>query len=176
MRAHLDRPGGQRTSRPQVACLSRWVEIRNGRILWVTRRAYLATPVAHSLNTPSLTLSKGWPIAGVPPYLTKPPCLTLPVNKQFTDVRHGPLRLRFFYGDGANHVGLCRVFLINPKDPASKTGIGEMMDCARSDHPAPWTGIWSLLRTSKRGPRMIAPAASWRGEHGRSCASFQSRI
>jgi hypothetical protein len=80
---------------------------------------------------------KGWPIAGVPPYLTKPPCLTLPVNKQFTDVRPGPIRLRFFYGDGANHVGLCRVFLIDPKDPADKTQIGEMMDCARSDHPGP---------------------------------------
>jgi hypothetical protein len=80
---------------------------------------------------------KGWPIAGVPPYLTKPPCLTLPVNKQFTDVRPGPLRLQFFYGDGANHVGLCRVFLIDPKDPAHKTQIGEMMDCARSDHPGP---------------------------------------
>ena len=80
---------------------------------------------------------KGWPIAGVPPYLTKPPCLTLPVNKHFTDVRPGPLRLQFFYGDGANHVGLCRVFLINSKDPANKTEIGEMMDCARSDHPGP---------------------------------------
>jgi Flp pilus assembly protein TadD len=80
---------------------------------------------------------KGWPIAGVPPYLTKPPCLTLPVNKQFTDVLTGPIRLKFFYGDGANHVGLCRVFLIDPKDPAHKTQIGEMMDCARSDHPGP---------------------------------------
>jgi hypothetical protein len=80
---------------------------------------------------------KGWPIAGVPPHLTKPPCLTLPANKQFTDVRPGPLLLRFFYGDGANHVGLCRVFLIDPKDPAHKTEIGEMMDCARSDHPGP---------------------------------------
>jgi Flp pilus assembly protein TadD len=80
---------------------------------------------------------KGWPIAGVPPYLTKPPCLTLPVNKQFTDVLPGPIRLKFFYGDGANHVGLCRVFLIDPKDPAHKTQIGEMMDCARSDHPGP---------------------------------------
>jgi Tetratricopeptide repeat len=80
---------------------------------------------------------KGWPIAGVPPYLTKPPCLTLPVNKQFTDIRPGPLRLQFFYGDGANHVGLCRVFLINPKDPANKTEIGEMMDCARSDRSGP---------------------------------------
>jgi Flp pilus assembly protein TadD len=80
---------------------------------------------------------KGWPIGGVPPYLTKPPCLTLPENKQFTDVRPGRLRLQFFYGDGANHVGLCRVFLIDPKDPAHNVQIGEMMDCARSDHPGP---------------------------------------
>jgi len=80
---------------------------------------------------------KGWPIAGVPPYLTKPPCLTLPFNKQSSNVLPGPLRLKFFYGDGANHVGLCRVFLIDPQDLTHKTQIGEMMDCARSDHPGP---------------------------------------
>jgi Tfp pilus assembly protein PilF len=80
---------------------------------------------------------RGWPIAGVPPRLTKPPCLDLPVNKQFTEVHPGPLQLKFFYGDGANHVGLCQVFLLDPKDPAHKVKIGEMMDCARSDHPGP---------------------------------------
>ena len=80
---------------------------------------------------------KGYPIAGLPQYLSKPPCLTLPVNKYFADIRPGPLRLKFVYGDGANHVGLCRVFLIDPKDPAHKVEIGEMMDCARSDHPGP---------------------------------------
>lgn len=51
---------------------------------------------------------KGWPIAGVPPYLTRVPCLELPVNNQFTEVHPGPLTLRFVYGDGANHVGLCQ--------------------------------------------------------------------
>jgi hypothetical protein len=80
---------------------------------------------------------RGWPIAGVPPHLTKPSCLDIPVNKQFTEVHPGPLHLKFFYGDGANHVGLCQVFLIDPKDPAHKLKIGEMMDCARSDHPGP---------------------------------------
>ncbi|MEA2744641.1 MAG: hypothetical protein QOG25_3012, partial [Acetobacteraceae bacterium] len=29
---------------------------------------------------------RGWPIAGVPPRLTKPSCLDLPVNKQFTEI------------------------------------------------------------------------------------------
>lgn len=80
---------------------------------------------------------KGYPIAGLPRYLMKPPCLALPDNKHFTDVQPGPLRLRFIYGDGANHVGLCRVFLIDPKDPSHKVQIGEMMDCARSDHSGP---------------------------------------
>jgi Tfp pilus assembly protein PilF len=80
---------------------------------------------------------RGWPIAGVPPRLTKPPCLDLPVSKQFTEVLPGPLQLKFFYGDGANHVGLCQVFLLDPKDLAHKVKIGEMMDCARSDHPGP---------------------------------------
>ena len=80
---------------------------------------------------------KGYPIAGLPPYLMKPPCLTLPADKYFTDIHPGPLRLKFVYGDGANHVGLCRVFLIDPKDPAHRLEIGEMMDCARSDHPGP---------------------------------------
>ena len=80
---------------------------------------------------------KGWPIAGVPPRLTKPPCLDIPVNKHFTEVHPGPLQLNLFFGDGANHVGPCQVFLLDPKDPAHKVKIGDMMDCARSDHPGP---------------------------------------
>src|ERR1700712_681411 len=80
---------------------------------------------------------RGWPIAGVPPRLTKLPCLDIGVNKQFTEIHPGPLQLKFFFGDGANHVGLCQVFLLDPKDPAQKVKIGEMMDCARSDHSGP---------------------------------------
>ena len=56
---------------------------------------------------------RGWPIAGVPPRLTKLPCLDIGVNKQFTEIHPGPLQLKFFFGDGANHVGLCQVFLLN---------------------------------------------------------------
>jgi hypothetical protein len=59
------------------------------------------------------------------------------LNKKFTEVQPGPLQLNFFYGDGANHVGLCQVFLLDPTDPARKVKIGEMMDCARSDHAGP---------------------------------------
>lgn len=80
---------------------------------------------------------RGWPIAGVPARLTKLPCLSIPANKRFTEVSPGPLQLSFFFGDGANHVGPCKVFLLDPKDTAHKVKIGEMMDCARSDHPGP---------------------------------------
>jgi hypothetical protein len=41
------------------------------------------------------------------------------------------------FGDGANHVGLCQAFLLDPTHPDQKVKIGEMMDCARSDHPGP---------------------------------------
>ena len=80
---------------------------------------------------------RGWPIAGLPPRLLSRTCLELPVSRQFTEVRPGPLQLRFFFGDGANHVGMCRVFLLDPGHPAQKAEIGEMMDCARSDHRGP---------------------------------------
>ena len=80
---------------------------------------------------------RGWPIAGVPPRLTRKPCLDIPVNKQVTEVHPGPLQLKFLFGDGANHVGLCQAFLVDPTHPAQKVKIGEMMDCARSDHPGP---------------------------------------
>jgi hypothetical protein len=80
---------------------------------------------------------RGWPIAGAPSRLTKPSCLDLPFNKKFTEVHPGSLQLKFFFGDGANHVGLCQVFLFDPMDPRRKVKIGEMMDCARSDHPGP---------------------------------------
>ena len=56
---------------------------------------------------------RGWPIAGVPPRLTRKPCLDIPVNKQFTEVHPGPLQLKFLFGDGANHVGLCQAFLLS---------------------------------------------------------------
>jgi hypothetical protein len=80
---------------------------------------------------------RGWPIAGAPPRLTRRPCLDIPVNKQFAEVQPGPLQLRFLFGDGANHVGLCQVFLLDPMQPAQKVKIAERMDCARSDHPGP---------------------------------------
>ena len=80
---------------------------------------------------------RGWPIAGLPPRLIRRPGLEMPVSNQLTEVRPGPLQLRFFFGDGANHVGLCRVFLLDPMHPAQKARIGEMMDCARSDHRGP---------------------------------------
>ena len=80
---------------------------------------------------------RGWPIAGLPPRLMRRPCLEMPVSRQFTEIRPGPLQLRFFFGDGANHVGLCQVFLLDPMHPAQKAKIGEMMDCARSDHRGP---------------------------------------
>ena len=79
----------------------------------------------------------GWPIAGAPLRYTRADCLDIPVNKRFTVVQPGPLKLRFIFPDGANHVGLCQVFLLNPEHPARKVQIGEMMDCARSDHPGP---------------------------------------
>ena len=80
---------------------------------------------------------RGWPIAGVPPRLTRRACLDIPVNKQFTEVHPGPLQLKFLFGDGANHVGLCQAFLLDPTHPEQKVKIGERMDCARSDHPGP---------------------------------------
>ena len=79
----------------------------------------------------------GWPIAGAPPRYTRVDCLNIPVNKRFTVVQPGPLMLKFVFPDGANHVGLCQVFLLDPEHPAQKVQIGEMMDCARSDHPGP---------------------------------------
>jgi tetratricopeptide repeat protein len=79
----------------------------------------------------------GWPIAGAPPRYTRIDCLDLPVNKRFTVAQPGPLKLKFVFPDGANHVGLCQAFLLDPERPAQKVQIGEMMDCARSDHPGP---------------------------------------
>jgi Flp pilus assembly protein TadD len=80
---------------------------------------------------------KGWPISGAPPRYTRVDCLDLPANKQLTVVQPGPLKLGFVFPDGANHVGLCQAFLLDPEHPAQKLEIGEMMDCARSDHPGP---------------------------------------
>jgi Tfp pilus assembly protein PilF len=80
---------------------------------------------------------RGWPIAGVSPRFRREDCLDLPVNKQFTVIQPGPLQLKFVFSDGANHVGPCQAFLLDSEHPAQKLQIGEMMDCARSDHPGP---------------------------------------
>jgi hypothetical protein len=61
----------------------------------------------------------------------------MPASRRLVEIHSGPLLLRFFFGDGANHVGLCRVFLLDPVHPEQKLKIGEMMDCARSEHAGP---------------------------------------
>jgi hypothetical protein len=45
----------------------------------------------------------GWPIAGAPPRYTRADCLDIPVNKRFTVVQPGALKLRSVFPDGANH-------------------------------------------------------------------------
>lgn len=80
---------------------------------------------------------KGWPIAGIKAALRREPCIGLSFNKTFTEVKPGPLKLEFLFPDGANHSGFCYAYLFDPMNPANRIQIGEMMDCARSDHPAP---------------------------------------
>ena len=99
----------------------RWLILASGFFLLgvtyqksVAAHGYLAEPQSRDAEHLKGDV-KGYPIAGLPQYLSKPPCLTLPANKYFADIRPGPLRLNFVYGDGANHVGLCRVFLLIPR-------------------------------------------------------------
>ncbi|WP_291993984.1 hypothetical protein [Candidatus Accumulibacter sp. ACC003] len=79
---------------------------------------------------------KAWPIAGIKAKLRRESCLGLKFNKKFTEVTPGPLQLKLLFPDGANHVGHCYVYLLDPFNPGQKVQIGEMNDCARSDHPA----------------------------------------
>jgi Tfp pilus assembly protein PilF len=80
---------------------------------------------------------KNWPIAGIKAELRREPCIGLKFNRRFTEVAPGPLRLRLLFPDGANHVGFCYAYLFDPLKPGNRVQIGEMMDCARSDHPGP---------------------------------------
>lgn len=81
--------------------------------------------------------SKGWPIAGIKARFRREPCLGLARGSRRTTLRAGPMQLRFLFPDGANHVGACSAFLLDPLRPERRVGIGEMVDCARSEHRGP---------------------------------------
>ncbi|KAJ3285464.1 hypothetical protein HK104_009469 [Borealophlyctis nickersoniae] len=73
---------------------------------------------------------RGFPLSG------KKSCTTLPKRSPPTKLSPGPLTIKMQFNDGANHVGMCTVFIAD-SDGKNMKKIGEMQDCARSLHKGP---------------------------------------
>ncbi len=111
----------------------------------MTLISFAALAHGYMLYPPSRALEhldgdkKAWPIAGIKAKFRREPCLGIQQNAKFTAVDAGPLKLKFMYPDGANHVGSCTAYLLDPLNPDNRIMVGESGDCARSENAAAGT-------------------------------------
>ncbi|TMW69643.1 hypothetical protein Poli38472_001799 [Pythium oligandrum] len=64
-------------------------------------------------------------------------CVDFTPDTNLQAIPFGESKIKMRANDGANHIGMCTAYLINPKDKNSKIKVGEMKDCMRSLHPGP---------------------------------------
>ena len=69
-------------------------------------------------------------------------CLTMPPMKSKHKLPTGDYDVPLQFNDGANHVGLCQIFLTGPTG-TPKELIGEQKDCARSSTAEAKSSIYS---------------------------------
>ncbi|TMW55015.1 hypothetical protein Poli38472_013777 [Pythium oligandrum] len=62
-------------------------------------------------------------------------CLGFTPNSNRPTINPGSFTIKMRANDGANHVGPCKVYLVDPKNKGRKQEIGSMNNCMRSLHP-----------------------------------------
>ncbi|KAG1685849.1 hypothetical protein DVH05_007685 [Phytophthora capsici] len=77
--------------------------------------------------------SFGWPIAMRP----GGDCLNNKPDTNLQVIPYGQSKVEMRANDGANHIGPCTVYLVNPDDATDKLQVGQLNDCMRSLHPGP---------------------------------------
>ncbi|GLE09851.1 hypothetical protein PINS_up021765 [Pythium insidiosum] len=64
-------------------------------------------------------------------------CLDFIPDTNLQALPTGQSKIKMRANDGANHVGPCKVYLVDPRDKNRKVEVGAMNDCMRSLHPGP---------------------------------------
>ena len=64
-------------------------------------------------------------------------CLGFTADSNLKAIPFGESTIKMRANDGANHVGPCTVYLVDPQDKSNKLQVGQMDDCMRSLHPGP---------------------------------------
>ena len=64
-------------------------------------------------------------------------CLGFTADTNLQVLPLGESKIKMRANNGANHIGPCSVYLVNPKDPNDRTEVGQMNDCMRSLVPGP---------------------------------------
>lgn len=94
----------------------------------------MISPESREIRTMGLDLSSsfGWPISMRP----GGDCLNNKADTNLQTVAYGTSKIRMQANDGANHIGPCTVYLVDPSDSSNKLQVGQLDDCMRSLHPA----------------------------------------
>ncbi|KAG7378574.1 hypothetical protein PHYPSEUDO_009907 [Phytophthora pseudosyringae] len=93
----------------------------------------MVTPESREIRTMNLDIdnSFGWPIAMRP----GGDCLNNTPDMNLQTVPYGQSKIEMRANDGANHIGPCTVYLVNPDNVSDKLQVGQLDDCMRSLHP-----------------------------------------
>lgn len=64
-------------------------------------------------------------------------CLDFTTDSKLKPLGTGKSKIKMRANAGANHVGPCTVYLVDPRDKTKKVEVGKMKDCMRSLNPGP---------------------------------------
>ncbi|TYZ66572.1 hypothetical protein PybrP1_008119 [[Pythium] brassicae (nom. inval.)] len=64
-------------------------------------------------------------------------CLGFTPDKNLQKIPFGSSKIKMRANDGANHIGQCTVYLVDPQNRGNKLQVGSMKDCMRSIHKGP---------------------------------------
>ncbi|KAL4151508.1 hypothetical protein PRNP1_008450 [Phytophthora ramorum] len=93
----------------------------------------MVKPESREIRTMELDIdsSFGWPIAMRP----GGDCLNNTPDTNLQMIPYGESKIEMRANDGANHIGPCTVYLVDPENLSNKVQVGSLDDCMRSLHP-----------------------------------------
>lgn len=100
----------------------------------------MTTPTPRALATMGLDISTtfGFPIKDRADYTNGKggDCVGFTADTDLQTLAYGDTTLKLRANNGANHIGPCTAYLVDPSDSSNKLQIGYLDNCMRSLHPA----------------------------------------
>lgn len=100
----------------------------------------MTTPTPRALATMGLDISStfGFPIKDRADYTNGKggDCLGFTADTDLQTLAYGDTTLTLRANNGANHIGPCTAYLVDPSDSSNKLQVGYLDNCMRSLHPA----------------------------------------